>query len=174
MTKKMISRMDKIRIMAGGIALIIGAMIYLTDRPPDRTYFVQRSPVDISLYDARTKMFGAAGDHLPAFIHVFSFVLITAGVISGGKRVDAAVCLSWVAVNCAFELGQKFKFLSVKLVPGFFSDIPFLENTKSFFLTGTFDMFDLAAVFLGGISAWFVLSSTTERKPCLIKKKMVI
>ena len=41
-------------------------------------------------------------------------------------------------MNVLFELGQGFKARAVALVPNWFSGIPLFENTKNFFLLGTF------------------------------------
>jgi len=34
---------NKIQILAGATALFIGILVYLVDRPPDQTYFVDKS-----------------------------------------------------------------------------------------------------------------------------------
>ena len=61
-----------------------------------------------------------------------------------------------------FELGQKFNSLTPKIIPSWFSSIPFLENTRNYFLYGTFDFNDLTAITIGTLIAYFVLLSTKK------------
>jgi hypothetical protein len=159
---------NKIQILIGVLGLLFGSLVYLIDRPPDQTYFVYSSGVDISLYNILPNLFGLIGNSLPTFIHVFSFILITAGLISSRKRGCVIICMSWFLVDCAFELGQKFISWSSKLTPDWFAGIPFLENAENYFLQGTFDFTDLVAIAFGTIMAYFVLLATNK-----IKKEVV-
>jgi len=155
---------NKIQILIGALALLFGSLVYLVDRPPDQTYFLYSSSIDISLYSALPNLFGPIGNSLPAFIHVFSFIVITAGLISYRNRGYLIICLWWLLVDCAFELGQRFSSWSLKMIPDWFARLPFLENTEAFFLQGTFDSLDLAAITLGSIIAYFVLLATNKRR----------
>lgn len=155
---------NRLQVLIGLAGLLLGTIVYLVDRPPDHTYFVYLSGLKISLYNILPNIFGPIGNILPAFIHVFSFILITAGIISCGKRGYLLICLSWFIVDCAFELGQNCNTWSSKLIPNWFIGIPFLENSKSFFLQGTFDFFDLAAIVLGTVISYFVLLTTNKRR----------
>jgi hypothetical protein len=157
-------RINKTQILIGIIGLLIGSLVYLIDRPSNHTYFVSSSPINISLSNVIPSLFGSIGNSLPEFIHVFSFILITAGLIFCRKRGYLIICVSWFLIDCAFELGQKLDMWSSSLVPGWFDGIPFLENTKNFFLQRTFDFFDMAAIALGSIAAYFVLLGTMERR----------
>jgi len=62
-----------------------------------------------------------------------------------------------------FELGQRFNSLPLKIIPDWFQGVPFLEASKNYFLVGTFDFFDLAAIAIGTIIAYLVLLGTMER-----------
>ena len=157
-------RINKTQILIGIIGLLIGSLVYLIDRPPDQTYFISTSPINISLSNVIPSVFGSIGNNLPAFIHVFSFILITAALISWQKKGYLIICLSWFLIDCAFELGQKFDAWSSRIIPCWFAGIPFLENSKSYFLQGTFDLFDMAAIALGSIAAYFVLLGTMKRR----------
>ena len=157
-------RIHKIQILIGVIGLLIGSLVYLIDRPPDHTYFISSSPINISLSNIIPSVFGSIGNSLPEFIHVFSFILITAGLIFCNKKGYLIICVSWFLIDCAFELGQKFALWSSSLVPDWFAGIPFLENTKNFFLQGTFDFVDLAAIALGTVIAYLVLLITNKRE----------
>ncbi len=150
------------QILIGVTVLLVGTLVYLVDRPPDQTYFVYSSPFNISLFKNPSN-FSHIGKSLPSFIHVFSFILITAGLISCRKKVYLIICLGWYLVDCAFELGQKFNSLFSKIIPSWFTGIPFLENTENYFLCGTFDFNDLAAITIGSVMAYFVLLHTTQK-----------
>lgn len=153
---------NKHQIATGVFALFVGTLVYLVDRPADYTYFVYSGPTSISLYKILPNLFGLIGNNVPTFVHVFSFILITAGVLSCQKRGCFIICLSWLLLDCAFELGQKFKTVPSQIIPGWFSGIPFLENTQIYFLRGTFDVLDLVAVALGTVAAYFFLLTTNK------------
>jgi len=153
-------RINKTQILIGAIGLLIGSLIYLIDRPPDQTYFVYSSTINISLSNIIPNLFGSIGNSLPAFIHIFSFILITAGLLCRQKRDCLIICLSWFLVDCVFELGQKFNNLALKIIPDWFLGIPFLENTESYFLQGTFDVIDLVAIAFGAIISYLILLTT--------------
>jgi len=157
-------RINKIQILIGVIGLLIGSLVYLIDRSPDQTYFVYSSPVNISLSNTIPNLFGLIGNSLPEFIHVFSFILITAGLIFCNKRGYLIICLSWFLVDSAFELGQKFTTWPSRIIPDWFVEIPFLENTENYFLQGTFDLIDLAAIAFGTAIAYFILLTSKRRE----------
>ena len=150
------------QILIGVAGLLVGTLVYLIDRSPDQTYFVQKSFVNISLHNTLPNLFGFIGNSLPSFIHVFSFVLIAAGLLSCQKRGCLIICACWFLTDVIFELGQKFNLWSSKIIPDWFGGILFLENTKNYFTRGTFDYFDLAAITLGAIVAYFVLLLTIQ------------
>jgi hypothetical protein len=155
---------NKIQILIGALGLVFGSLVYLVDRPPNYTYFVHSAGIDISLYGAFPNLFGLIGNSLPAFIHAFSFILITAGLIACRKKGCLIICLSWLLVDCTFELGQRFTSWSLKMIPDWFAGIPFLGNTENYFLQGTFDFTDLAAIAIGTLMAYFVLVVTNKRR----------
>ncbi len=152
------------QILIGLAGLLFGSLVYLVDRPPDQTYFVCKSGIDVSLHNTLPNLFGLFGNNLPGFIHVFSFILITAALLSCQKRGYLITCISWLIVDSAFELGQKFNLLAVKIIPDWVAGIPFLENTENYFLQGTFDFFDLASIITGAVMAYLVLKATMERR----------
>jgi hypothetical protein len=155
---------NRLQVLIGTAGLIVGSLVYLVDRPPDQTYFVFQSGINISLHDILPNLFGFIGNCLPAFIHVFSFILITAGLLSCNKKGGLIICLCWFFVDCTFEIGQKFSTQASMIIPEWFAGIPFLESSKNYFLLGTFDLFDLAAISLGAIVAYLVLLTTMERR----------
>jgi hypothetical protein len=167
MRKQLTSLKDTInrqQILIGVAGLLVGTLVYLIDRPPDQIYFIYSSSVKLSLHNILPNFFGAFSNNLPDFIHVFSFILLTAGIFACGKRGALFICISWFLVDVSFELGQKFNGWVLKLIPGWFAGIPYLENTKNYFLSGTFDLLDLLAIFIGTITAYGVLLKTMERR----------
>lgn len=155
---------NKLQILIGVGGLILGSLVYLIDRPPDQTYFVSFSKIKISLFNTIPNLFGVIGNTLPDFLHVFSFILITAGLFSCKKRGYLIICLSWFFVDAAFELCQKFNTLPLRIIPDWFEGIPFLENTKNYFQRGTFDMLDLVAIAVGTTAAYFVILITSKMR----------
>jgi len=163
--------MNRRQILIGILVLFIGALVYVVDRPGEQTYFVYQSAVNISVYNTLPNLFGIIGNSLPSFTHVFSFILITAGLIAYQKRGYILICLFWFFVDSAFELGQKFNTLIIEYIPGWLGGIPFFENTGNYFMLGTFSFGDMAAIFVGTIAAYFTLMKTTERRTALSQKR---
>jgi hypothetical protein len=155
---------NKLQILIGAIFLIIGSLVYLIDRPPESTYFVYGYIPALSLHNILPNIFGSLDGSLPDFIHVFSFILITAGIISCGKRGYLFISCSWLLIDCAFKLGQKYSALTLKIIPGWFSKIPILEVSEKYFRKGTWDINDIIAMFLGATAAYFVLITTKRRR----------
>ena len=155
---------NKKQILIGTATLIIGLLIYFIDRQLNDTYLVYQISKGISLNDMVPGLFGPFGGILPAFIHVFSFSLITAGLLGCGKKGYILISSSWLAIDLAFEFGQKFDILASGLIPNFFSGIPFLEASKDYFISGAFDYYDLAAIVLGATAACLIIFKTIERR----------
>lgn len=142
-------------------SLFIGALVYIIDRPPEETYFIYRLPFDISLHDHLPQIFGPIGSVLPDFLHVFAFILITAGVLGAGKTGQLVICAAWLTIDFLFEVGQRYRGLA-DLVPDWFANVPFLENTANYFRYGSFDSRDLVAIVLGTVCAYAVLRFTSR------------
>jgi hypothetical protein len=156
--------MNKRQIIVGMISLPVGVMIYLIDRPPDQTYFVSWVGSTISMYHVLPPLFGAFAQSLPAFVHVFAFALLSTGILACNRKGCMIACLAWLSVDVAFELGQKFGVWSSTLVPRWFEGIPLLENTANYFVLGTFDFMDLAAIVVGSVAAYFTMVCTSGRR----------
>jgi hypothetical protein len=151
---------SRAQLLAGIFLLLLGSLVYVIDRSPDQVYFTRFFGIHLKMFDAGTPLLGSAGMRLPAFFHVLSFSLITGSFFRPGKHRYLCICAFWLLVNSCFELGQKYKTLAVKLTPDFFENIPFLENTRSYFMNGTFDVYDLLAFFIGGLAAYGLLLIT--------------
>jgi hypothetical protein len=158
------TRVNKTQLCIGITALLVGVLVYLVDRPPDTAYFLTGWAKNISLYGRIPTIFGPVGKNFPAFAHVFSFILITAGILGSRRRGYLYICIFWLFIDGAFELGQRYDSLPLMFIPSWFEGIPFLENTANFFRLGTFDYRDLASFFLGTVVAYIVLVTTMERR----------
>jgi hypothetical protein len=156
--------MNRKQILIGLMPLFVGLMVYLVDRPPDQTYFVYKVGSALSVHNVIPPLFGPLGEVLPAFVHVFSFTLLTAGILACQRRGCIVACLGWLSVDVAFELGQKFGVWSSNLVPSWFEGIPLLENTVDYLMLGSFDLMDLTAIAAGSLVAYLTLMRTLERR----------
>jgi len=145
----------------GIFVLITGSLVYIIDRSPEHTYFIYQTSFNLSLYGSLPGMFGSIGDNLPSFVHAFSFILITAGLIATQKHTILLICLFWFVIDSLFEFGQVL-IDSATTVPSWFAGIPFLENTENYFTNGIFDWNDVAATAIGVIVAYLVLRATTN------------
>ncbi len=146
--------------MIGFIVLAGGVIFYMLFRNPP--YFL--SLVNIHTVPLDHIAWGAVGSSLPSFVHAFSFSLITASLIKDSRLGYASVCIFWLTIDCIFELGQKYPPFGQGAGPSFFASIPFLENTGSFFLSGTFDVLDMLSTAAATLVAFYVLQITSERK----------
>ena len=161
--KSFYTMINMCQILIGLSVLLLGTLVYVVDRPPDLTYFVYKSSINISLHNILPNLFGSIGNSLPSLVHVFSFILITAGFFNCQKKGCIIICVCWFLTDVIFELGQKFKAFSSSILPNWFSGVPFLENSKNFFLSGRFDVNDVIAITFGTIFAYFALSITIKR-----------
>jgi hypothetical protein len=158
------NNINGLQILIGAAGLSLGALVYLIDRPPEATYFIYFSKINISLYNTFPNAFGVLGNSLPDFLHVFSFILLTAGLLSCQKKGSLIVSISWLSLDLLFELLQKYNTMPLKIIPTWFKGIPFLENTENYFSLGTFDIADLIAIVLGTVIAYFILLTTNNRR----------
>lgn len=151
-------------ILIGMFLLLIGAFVYIIDRPPDQTYLIFSLPFQLSFYDITPSFFGTIGNFLPHFLHVSAFILVTAGLLNCGKKGYLVICLFWLIIDAGFELGQKYSNTAASLVPGWFEGIFLLENTKSYFLNGTYCHLDMAAIITGSVSVYAFLFYNDNRR----------
>jgi len=140
------------QIIFGLIVLTIGALVYIIDR--QNIYFVKY--FNISFYGKISNIFGNFGNSFPDFIHPFAFIIITAGLFSLNKRKLLFISILWLSFDVLMELGQKYNNIALLFIPDFFDNIPFLENSKNYFIHGTYDEIDIFAIFLGAGSAYIM------------------
>jgi hypothetical protein len=137
-------------------ALGVGLLVYLLDRSPAHVYFLSRVTWWISSRDSRL---GALGGSLPDLLHVYAFILLTAAV-APKRNTALPICVFWLLLDALFELGQH-SIVAPRIaaaVPAWFHRVPFLDNTASYFLHGTFDYADLLAIAAGAVFAYGSIS----------------
>ena len=161
-TMKRISKPVASQLTAAIIALSVGAAVYLFDRQVDHVYLM--APW-MTLGDHSSSIFGALGNCLPAFTHVYVFILLTAALAAPTLRSALVICLFWSVIDIAFELGQ----LTVvarqisALIPAWFGAVPVLENTSRYFLSGTFDVLDVISIAAGALAAYLTILFSLRR-----------
>lgn len=136
----------------GFLSLALGVLLYLADRPVERTYFL---PDTLMTIDRPAGLFGLFGQWLPGLLHVYAFILFTVALaVPRGRRI-MGVCAAWFAIDALFECGQHPAIAPklAALTPDWFQGIPVLENTASFFARGVFDPVDILFIALGAIAA---------------------
>ncbi|MBT8352612.1 MAG: hypothetical protein KJO26_15445 [Deltaproteobacteria bacterium] len=148
---------NKKALVIGFYGLFLGALVYASLRPPEHIYFIRFFNLEQLSFEIHSNIIKSIGYRLPAFLHVFSFCLITASFFKFKKNIYLIICCGWFAVDALFELGQKYKDVSTQMIPNFFAHLPFLEGTNNYFRLGTFDYFDLIAYALGALTAFCYL-----------------
>lgn len=158
------AHINKVQVLIGLLGLFLGFATYIFSRPPDTIYFISKYFFHVDHSEAIPSILRVIGNYFPDFIHPFAFILITSGLIASyNRRCHLLICLCWFLLECFFELGQHFKESYLRIIPSWFDNVPFLENTKNFISYGTFDVIDVLSILAGTVSAFFVLSTTSER-----------
>jgi hypothetical protein len=155
--------LNKTHLVIGLLVLSMGALVYVTLRSPDLVYFTKYFGIHHVLFDVQSPLLKWIGYRLPAFTHIFAFILITASFFKYSRRAYLAICAGWFLIDSIFELGQKYKTFALSLGFDFFDKIHFLEGWRNYFLLGTFDILDLAAYALGAVMAFWVLTATAGK-----------
>ena len=142
--------------------LLLGVLVYLLDREPNTVYFV---PDWLTLGSKVKPIFGFIGNYLPTFIHVYVFILLTTAVMQLHERLVIPVCITWFTIDSIFEIAQLpgiAQWIAAR-VPAWFQGVPFLENTASYFIAGTFDILDIVSIAAGTVCAYFTVVISFRR-----------
>jgi len=145
-----------VRALCGGLALGVGALVYWTDRDPNKASLIPAVAMLAGLH-----LFGTLGGWLPSFVHPLAFSLFSAALMATRARSEYGACAFWFALNAAFEIGQHPQVrrpLADALRHGF-GEGPVARAFENYFLRGTFDLGDLVAAALGAALAAAVLHS---------------
>lgn len=139
--------------LAGLGFLLLGVLVYLTDRSP----LPALPPVHVpGLSGAR--WFGPAADWLPALAHTAGFGLLGAAALPPRGPWAALACVFWGLVNVLAELGQlpRVDQVVADAVLGSLGDGRVASFVARYFTYGIFDVKDLAAAVAGMVIALLV------------------
>jgi hypothetical protein len=161
---------NRVQILLGAVGLALGLTVYLLARQPEKVYFLCFTGLNLNCWNIGSNSLGLIGCNLPSFLHVFSFSLITASLMHPCRRTYIAICLAWSLIDLAFEFGQKTKPKLSEVLPDGFGEMPGLRGIEEYFLFGTFDYGDVAAIILGSILAYMMLLSTAQWRKVKWKK----
>lgn len=153
-----VAERDRPRLSSGALlalmavaALVTRVLVYVLDRPAVTVYFL---PQSLSLPHGHRPWFGALGNYLPEFTHVYAFILLTMAVSPWPRRV-LPICAFWCVAASLAEFGQHPALApAIAAAPQWLQQVPILENTANYVLYGTFDPWDLVAVAIGTVSAY--------------------
>lgn len=148
----MLRKPSVIYVLIAAVALSVGLLVYLLDRRPEHSYFLSHG---FTFADAPHAWFGVMGNYLPAFLHVYAFILLTVAVAGFSNARLIRIGGAWFVIASLFELGQHpaVSPLIAASLPAWFAHIPLLDNTAAYFLMGTFDPLDFLAIVLGIVAA---------------------
>lgn len=141
--------------VAAGLALLLGAAVYLVDRPAGSAWLVPAA------WQAATPGhgFGALGAWLPSFVHAFAFSVLTAWWLPRRPAFAAAACIGWAVVDSLAEIGQDASVaapLAATLLAAF-DGAPAAARLARYLSQGTFDPADLLAGLAGSALAFLAL-----------------
>ena len=153
---------QKTLILIGVFALIIGGLVYLSDRPSESIYLL---PDWLASYSWHINLFGSTGDFLPTFFHVFAFILMTTACLTLSKGQLILVCAFWFVIDSLFEIAQSDTIAHwiAMSIGNRFDGFPVLENLAPYFLNGVFDIADIASIAVGAIVAFLTVHYVTNR-----------
>jgi len=148
----MLRKPSVLYVLIAAVALSVGVLVYLLDRQPEHTYFLSHALTQVH---APYTLFGVAGNYLPAFLHVYAFMLLTVAVTDSSDSRLIRIGTTWFVIASLFEFGQhpSISPLIAASLPAGFAHVPVLDNTAAYFLKGTFDPLDFLAIVLGIVAA---------------------
>jgi hypothetical protein len=154
---------NKRQALIGLAAILLGVLVYLTDRPPWQTPWFSGH---FSLYRLNLRVFGHLGNNLPSFFHVFGLSVLTAGIAARGAKSYAFACGLWLVVDFSFELLQSITVQNMfPLICGSHGQITgLLMRIQSYSLNGVFDLRDLLAATFGAVCAYCLLLPTQGKE----------
>jgi hypothetical protein len=150
-----------VQVVVAVSVLVIGALVYVLDRPTGAVPFF----TTVSLDGQLPSVFGTIGNSLPTFAHVFALSVLTAAWLGRKKCAGLSACLFWFGLDTAFEVGQHPQVAQriVQFMPSWFERLPLLEQADTYFLAGTFDTWDLISIAAGAAAAYLAIVCTTPK-----------
>jgi hypothetical protein len=148
------SKINLPQILLGLAGLSLGALVYLFDRSPESYGFGALIGDSLGSIRPHRLLSGVLANNLPSFTHVFAFSLMTAGLLGTRKKGNLLICILWLLIDTAFEMGQGLKPMSLTILPEWL-EVHILPLAK-YFKYGTFDIGDIVASLLGALAAFVV------------------
>ncbi len=157
--ERQISKVSYVRLFTGFAGLSLGVLLYLSDRPPESTWFVQNylHSSGEALHRILPDLFGTLDRNIASFLHTFSFTMITGAFVGESKTGCFMAAFIWCVVNVLFEVGQYFDTIVIRFIPDWFEQYKFLKTVDDYFIAGSFDLGDIVAIFAGALVGFTVL-----------------
>ena len=148
------SAVTAILITSASLALVLGVMVYLSDRPPSHATLL---PAMFAL--STGSLFGVLGNWLPSFVHPFAFSLMSSALRAPAAAPAYGTCAAWWSVNVIFEVGQHplVRPFVVERLHDTLGEGWLTRPVSNYLLRGTFDVGDLIAATLGALTAVLLL-----------------
>ena len=144
---------ELIQFIAAIAALSLGLMVYLMIRDPQQVYFLSYFA---PLQQSDSSRPGIVSDFLPSLFHSYAFILLTVATLSASTAQTRSVCLFWVIIECSFEIGQHDAI--AEHISKYTGTMRFLDVFSEYFINGTFDLLDIAAIAAGACLAYATVS----------------
>ena len=140
-----------VSILVAVLVLAGGCVFYLLERPTLLAFH----GFDVLPYRSLdTQDVGFPVGALPSFLHTFAFILLFASLFPYSQLTFITITVFWILVEVLFEFLQK-ETSFVRSLSEFASAV-FPDGFQVLF-AGTFDLLDVAAIFLGGAAAYAFL-----------------
>ncbi|MBC8393078.1 MAG: hypothetical protein H8E17_10995 [Deltaproteobacteria bacterium] len=151
----------RVGLALGG--LFLGALEYFLSRPKESTHLTKLISKLIGSWDLNLQIYGKLGNTLPEFVHPFAFALLTMSLLPGaGRMVRGFICIFWLVIDLSFEIGQHFGQQLSELIGTFIPHGRISGLLSDYFVNGTYDRMDIAAI-CSGIMFAFTISELTTR-----------
>lgn len=146
-----------LHIAAALFALLLGVLIYVVSRDPRQVFFLGYLPLINNgiLFPSSSLLYS-----LPSFLHIYAFILLSSVVMSGRAKRRWLIVVLWLVIEILFELGQQHAIATVIVaaLPAWFQDHSLLRALGDYFMSGRFDLLDVAGLILGALAAYLTLA----------------
>ena len=149
------TKINKTQLVLGCLFLLAGTIEYLASRPIGSTYFLTKFNAIQSFFHHMPNVYGKLGVFAPEFFHALALCLISMAFFSSRKS-RITICLAWFSIDSVFELGQRYGAQLVEYLPKWVEKVPVLENLSNYLVNGKFDLYDLLAIGVGSLTAFFI------------------
>lgn len=135
------------------IAISVGFLCYLVDRPAQSVYFLP------DILAASQTSPGGIHDSFPSFVHGFAIsLLLVRAVAIESTPAMGFTCAAWWSIECLLEAAQHqlIAHWLCNVLPDWIENFPILENLPAYAIGGTFDTLDIIFSGLGCLAAFSI------------------